>query len=156
MLSLSGSPRGDLDRNNFFIQFLRRLRHRRLCRASHILDNQAKPSRQACLSASERRLLRERSENGAKHEVPPQSGEARREYEDPLPRGGIVSRHVRYRAHRLAVLDDRRAPHKCGQVGTTKFVIFLIVLFALSISPSVGILLGRVLAIPSASYFDPA
>ena len=58
-------------------------------------DNQETPSRQACLSASKRRLLRERSENGAKHEVQPRSGEARKEY------GG--------------------ARQVCGQVGTTDF-----------------------------------
>ena len=53
-------------------------------------DNQAKPSRQARLSESERRLLRERSENGAKHEVPPRSGEARKEYR--LPDSSVVNK----------------------------------------------------------------
>ena len=28
---------------------------------------------------------------------------------------------MRYRSHELAVLNDRRAAHECGQVGTTKF-----------------------------------
>ena len=58
----------------------------------HIFNNQAKPSRQACLSASERRLLRERSENGAKHEVPPQNGEARREYKYAVALGCDLQR----------------------------------------------------------------
>ena len=78
-------------------------------------DNQAKPSRQACLSASERRLLRERSENGAKHEVPPQSGEARREYEYAVSGCRIVDHHVGDRAHELAVLNDWRSRQVCGQ-----------------------------------------
>ena len=77
-----------------------------LCGVEHIFNNQAKPSRQACLSASERRLPRERSENGAKHEVPPQSGEARREYKYAVAIGWICHHHVRDRSYKLAVLDD--------------------------------------------------
>ena len=34
---------------------------------------------------------------------------------------------MRYRADELAVLDDRRARHECGQVGTTHFYNFLTV-----------------------------
>ena len=81
----------------------------------HFLDNQAKPSRQACLSASERRLLRERSENGAKHEVPPQNGEARKEYENAVAFGRVCHKHVRYRAHELTILDDGATAQECGQ-----------------------------------------
>ena len=39
--------------------------------------------------------------------------------ENAVSRGGIVDEHVRYRADELAVLNDRRARHECGQVGTT-------------------------------------
>ena len=76
-----------------------------LCSREHIFNNQAKPSRQACLSASERRLLRERSENGAKHEVPPQSGEARKEYKYAIPLGWICYHDMRHRADELTVLN---------------------------------------------------
>ena len=50
-------------------------------------------------------MLRERSENGAKHEVPPQSGVARREYKYPVSRGGIVDKNVPYGTYELTVLD---------------------------------------------------
>ena len=41
--------------------------------------------------------------------------------ENAVARGGIVDHNVRHRAHKLAVLDDGRAAHECGQVGTTVF-----------------------------------
>ena len=41
--------------------------------------------------------------------------------EDAIPRCGIADQHVRDRAHKVSVLDDRRARHECGQEGTTKF-----------------------------------
>ena len=50
-------------------------------------------------------MLRERSESGAKHEVPPQSGEARREYENSISRGGIVDKNVPYGTKELSVLN---------------------------------------------------
>ena len=43
---------------------------------------------------------------------------------DPVPRCRIVDQHVRDRADELAVLNNGLAAHKCGQEGTTKFVIF--------------------------------
>ena len=45
-----------------------------------------------------------------------------------VARGGIVDEHVRYRADQLAVLNDRRAAHECGQEGTTVFYNFLTIL----------------------------
>ena len=66
-------------------------------------------------------MLRERSENGAKHEVPPQNGEARREYENAVARGRVVDQDVGDCSNELAVLDDGGARHECGQEGTTKF-----------------------------------
>ena len=59
-------------------------------------------SLQARLYASERRLLRERSENGAKREAPPQSGEARKEYKYPIHLGGISYHNMSDRADELA------------------------------------------------------
>ena len=41
--------------------------------------------------------------------------------ENAIPRGGIVYKHVRHRAHELAVLDNRRARQVCGQERTTVF-----------------------------------
>ena len=66
-------------------------------------------------------MLRERSENGAKHEVPPQSGEARREYEDAVACGGVCHHHMGNGADASAVLQDGAAAQECGQVGTTRF-----------------------------------
>jgi hypothetical protein len=51
-------------------------------------------------------LFRERSENGAKHEVPPQNGEARKEYKYSIPFGGICDYHMGDSSHELAVLND--------------------------------------------------
>ena len=34
---------------------------------------------------------------------------------------GVADHHMRDGAHELAVLDDGRAAHECGQVGTTHF-----------------------------------
>ena len=50
-------------------------------------------------------MLRERSENGAKHEVPPQSGEARREYEYPIPFRRVGYHHVGDSSDELSVLN---------------------------------------------------
>ena len=41
--------------------------------------------------------------------------------ENAVPRGGIVDQHVGNCADKLAVLDDGRAAHECGQEGTTLF-----------------------------------
>ena len=41
--------------------------------------------------------------------------------EDSISRCRIVDQHVRHRADQLAVLNNRRAAHECGQEGTTKF-----------------------------------
>ena len=46
---------------------------------------------------------------------------------DPVPRGGIVDQHVRDRADKAPVLQDRTARHECVQVGTTHFYNFLTV-----------------------------
>jgi len=35
--------------------------------------------------------------------------------ENSVPRGGIVDQHVRDRSDELAVLNDGRAAHECGQ-----------------------------------------
>jgi len=40
--------------------------------------------------------------------------------ENAVSRGGIVDQHVGDGTNQLAVPDDRRAAHECGQVGTTK------------------------------------
>jgi len=40
---------------------------------------------------------------------------------DPVSRGGIVDEDMRHGSDDLAVLNDRRAAHECGQVGTTVF-----------------------------------
>jgi len=34
---------------------------------------------------------------------------------DPVPRGRVADQHVRDRPHELAVLNDGRAAHECGQ-----------------------------------------
>ena len=39
----------------------------------------------------------------------------------PYPAGGVVDQHVGDGANELAVPDDGRARHECGQVGTTVF-----------------------------------
>ena len=39
--------------------------------------------------------------------------------ENSVSRGGIVYHNVGNRADELAILNDRRARHECGQVGTT-------------------------------------
>ena len=44
-------------------------------------------------------------------------------HKDPVAHGGIVDQHVGDCSHDLAVLDDRRAAHECGQEGTTIFRI---------------------------------
>ena len=36
--------------------------------------------------------------------------------------GGVAYEHVGNRAYELAVLNDRRAAHECGQEGTTKSI----------------------------------
>ena len=36
-------------------------------------------------------------------------------HKDPVAHGGIVDQHVRYRADKLAVLDDGAAAQVCGQ-----------------------------------------
>ena len=41
--------------------------------------------------------------------------------ENSVTRGGIIYENVRDSAHELAVLDDGRARHECGQEGTTVF-----------------------------------
>ena len=41
--------------------------------------------------------------------------------EDAVARGGISDHHVSNRSHELAVLNDGRAAHECGQEGTIKF-----------------------------------
>ena len=38
-----------------------------------------------------------------------------------IPSGGIIYEHVRHRADELAVLNDGRAAHECGQERTTLF-----------------------------------
>ena len=76
--------------------------------------------------------------------------------EDSVPRGGIVDQHVRDRADELAVLDDGRARHECGQERTTKFVSFFIVSTAIFISSSVGKRFGSVSGMFNASYFELA
>lgn len=64
--------------------------------------------------------------------------------------------HYSFFINRYAALYYRRAAHERGQDRTTKFVIFFIMFFAFCISSYVGILLGMVLVIPSASYLEPA
>jgi hypothetical protein len=76
--------------------------------------------------------------------------------ENAVSRSGIVYHYVRYRSDELAVLDDRRARHECGQDRTTKFVSFFIVSVACFISSSVGNRLGSVTLMFNALYFDPA
>ena len=76
--------------------------------------------------------------------------------ENPITRCGIVDENMRHRSHELAVLDDGRARHECGQERTTKFVIFFIVSVAICISSSVGNLSGSVFTLSNALYFDPA
>ena len=66
-------------------------------------------------------MLRERSENGAKREAPPQSGEARKEYKNAVSRCRIVDENVRDSPHELTLLNDWRAAHECGQEETTRF-----------------------------------
>jgi hypothetical protein len=39
-----------------------------------------------------------------------------------VPRGGVIDQHVRHRADELAVPDDGRSAHECGQEGTTNFM----------------------------------
>ena len=39
--------------------------------------------------------------------------------ENTVSRGGIIDQYVRDRSDELAVLNDRRARHECGQEGTT-------------------------------------
>ena len=41
--------------------------------------------------------------------------------ENAVARCGIVDENMRHSTDELTVLDDRRAGHECGQVGTTKF-----------------------------------
>ena len=41
--------------------------------------------------------------------------------EDAVSDGGVVHHHVSDRTHKLAVLNDRRAAHECGQEETTVF-----------------------------------
>ena len=40
---------------------------------------------------------------------------------DAVAAGGVVDHNVSHRADKLAVLNDGRARHECGQVGTTVF-----------------------------------
>ena len=40
---------------------------------------------------------------------------------DPVPRGGIADQHMRDRADKPPVLNDRDAEHECGQERTTVF-----------------------------------
>ena len=40
---------------------------------------------------------------------------------NPVPLGRIIDHYVRHRADELAVLDDGRSAHECGQEGTTVF-----------------------------------
>ena len=47
--------------------------------------------------------------------------------ENSVSRGGIVDKHVGDSSHKLAVLDNGRAAHECGQEGTTLFYKFLTV-----------------------------
>ena len=77
-------------------------------------------------------------------------------HEDPIAARGIVDQDVRHRADDLAVLDNRRAAHKCGQERTTKFVSFFIVSTAIFISSSVGKRFGSVSGMFNALYFEPA
>ena len=41
--------------------------------------------------------------------------------EDPVSHGGVTDHHVCDGSHELAVLNNRRARHECGQEGTTVF-----------------------------------
>ena len=44
---------------------------------------------------------------------------------DPIPGGWVIHRHMGYRAHQFAVLDDRTAGHADVKYGTKKFCVFL-------------------------------